>query len=164
MSSKLFRIFLTFLNGRKTSKTTPGKVCLIFVRSTYVVGLLFSSPWPCLLSLLDFLFLDPLGKTATIVFPFFRMDPSRRSLWIGIRSSQDDSYYTTIFFYIFTFFTFFPQLNVVGLLFSWPWPCLSSLLDFLFLDPLGETAAVVFAFFPIFSHFFVWTPPAVHFE
>ena len=33
---------------------------------------------------------------------------------------------------------FFPQHNVEGLLFSWLWPCLSSLLDFLFWDPLGK--------------------------
>ena len=31
---------------------------------------------------------------------------------------------------------FFSQHNVEGLLFSWPWPCLSSLYDFLFLDPI----------------------------
>ena len=31
-----------------------------------------------------------------------------------------------------------PQHNVEGLLFSWQWPCLSSLLDSLFLTPLGK--------------------------
>ena len=40
----------------------------------------------------------------------------------------------------------FAQHNVEGLLFSWPWPCLSSLLDFLFLNPLGKTVAIVFVF------------------
>ena len=45
----------------------------------------------------------------------------------------------------------FPQHNVEGLLFSWPWTCLSSLLNFLFLNPLGKTAAVVFLFFVLFS-------------
>ena len=38
---------------------------------------------------------------------------------------------------------YFPQHNVEGLLLSWSWPCSSSLLDFLFLAPLGKTAAVV---------------------
>ena len=92
-------------------------------------GLLFSWPWSCLSSLLDFLFLDPLGKTAAIVFIFF-------------------TYFLAVDPFVSPpckiFLILFPQLNVVGLLFSWPWPCLSSLLDFLFLDPLGKTAAIVF--------------------
>ena len=36
---------------------------------------------------------------------------------------------------------YFPQHNVEGFLFSWLWPCLSSLLNFLFLDPPGKTDA-----------------------
>ena len=38
---------------------------------------------------------------------------------------------------------FSPQHNVEGLLFSWSLSCLSSLLDFLFVGPLGETAVVL---------------------
>ena len=44
----------------------------------------------------------------------------------------------------------FPSTYVEGLLFSWPRPCLSSLLDFLFLDTPGKTAAIVFVFFIYF--------------
>ena len=50
-----------------------------------------------------------------------------------------------------------PQHDVEGLLFSWPWPCLSSLLDLLFLDPLGKTAAVLvvlFGYWPLSSPVF----------
>ena len=42
---------------------------------------------------------------------------------------------------------FFPKHNVEGLLFSWPWPWMSSVLYFLIFDPLGKTAAVVFVTF-----------------
>ena len=62
-------------------------------------------------------------------------------------------YYAILFFCIYSFlFQYFPTLyvsicfpqhSVEGLLFSWPWACLSSLLDLLFVDPLGKTAAVV---------------------
>ena len=44
--------------------------------STYVEGFLFSWPRSCLSSFVDFIFLEPLGKTATIVFvTFFRKTP-----------------------------------------------------------------------------------------
>ena len=49
-------------------------ICFVFP-STYVEGLVFSWPWPCLLSLLDFLFLDHLGKAAAIVFVLFSYGP-----------------------------------------------------------------------------------------
>ena len=55
-------------------------------------------------------------------------------------------------------FDFCPQLNVVGLLFSWPWPCLSSLLDFLIVDPLGKTVTIVlvlFSYGPLFKQTFL---------
>ena len=37
----------------------------------------------------------------------------------------------------------FPLAYVAGLIFSWPISCLSSLLDFLFLNPFGKTVAIV---------------------
>ena len=40
----------------------------LFFSSTYVECLLFSRPWSCLSSLLDFHYLDPLGKTTAVVF------------------------------------------------------------------------------------------------
>ena len=42
-----------------------------------------------------------------------------------------------------------PSTYAEGLLFSWPWSCLPSLLNFLFLDPLGETATIVFVRAPL---------------
>ena len=50
-----------------------------------------------------------------------------------------------------TFHVFSPQHNVEGLRLSWPWPCLPSLLDFPFLDPLGKTAGVVFVRTPFWA-------------
>ena len=55
------------------------------------------------------------------------------------------------YFVLFAYFDTFPQHNVEGLLLSWPLPCLSSLSDFLFVYPLGKTAAVVFVFVNCFS-------------
>ena len=40
---------------------------------------------------------------------------------------------SAVYFRYFDFFS--PQHNVEGLLFSWPWPCLSSLSDFVFGTP-----------------------------
>ena len=40
------------------------------------------------------------------------------------------------------FLVLFPQYNVEGLIFSWAWPCVSSLLDFLFLELPGKTDAI----------------------
>ena len=161
-----------------------------------VEGLLFSWPWPCLSSLLDFPFLDPLRKTAAVVFVMFSwellpsltlnrdpLSPRRFLLHNDIYPStlccgscfllaltvlvvivgfplfgppRENGCccfrYETLFKHMIL--SFFPQLNVVGLLFFWPWPCLSSLLDFLFLDPLGKTAAVVFATKPFLSIWF----------
>ena len=41
----------------------------------------------------------------------------------------------------------------------WPWPCLSSLLDLLFLSPLGKTATVFFVIFSFFIEFFRFSGP-----
>ena len=73
----------------------------------------------------------------------------------------------TMFFHVFLkalicwwLFDLFPQHNVEGILSSWPWPWLSSLLDFLFLDTLWKTAVVVFV---LFSYWPFLKPPGLFF-
>ena len=48
-----------------------------------------------------------------------------------------------LYYHISIYLFSFPVTYLEGLLFSWPLPCLSSLLDFLFLDPAGKTAVIV---------------------
>ena len=64
--------------------------------------------------------------------------------YMPLVSLKDPKISKLIYFLLFLF----PQYNVEGLLLSWPSSCLSSLLDFLFLDPLGKTAAIVFVILP----------------
>ena len=46
--------------------------------------------------------------------------------------------------YSFSYYSFVPSTYVKGLLFSWPWAGSPSLLDFLFSDPPGTLAIIVF--------------------
>ena len=121
-----------------------------------VLGLLNFRPRPETSSLLDFLFPDPLGKTAVVVVVtrttrisafFVILDNKSPYSCCSHFRLEADYHYTNIFDHAATSyrlcFYFFPQHKVVGLLNFRPRPETSSLLDLLFSDPLGETAVIV---------------------
>ena len=66
---------------------------------------------------------------------------------LATKGVEDNNLYTfshfpKIIFFHMSIFSFIPSTYVEGLLFFWPWPCPSSLLDFPFSDPAGEFVVV----------------------